>query len=176
MMILKKANPDLKGLLLTATPWNNKREDVINIGTLFLDIDAIPNDRNYKQYLLLAGKTNKAVRGIAGDDVAFNQLWADLFLQRTRKTYDGKNVKFPNRKFPTVDIRYEPRKDQIFSDNFDTIVDLSFPYMDPIKYVIDSKREDVGGKKLKLMLLKRADSSWVAYKKSLGSIIDRLIC
>lgn len=174
MMILKKANPDLKGLLLTATPWNNKREDVINIGTLFLDIDAIPNDRNYKQYLLLAGKTNKAVRGIAGDDVAFNQLWADLFLQRTRKTYGGKNVKFPNRKFPTVDIRYEPRKDQIFSDNFDTIVDLSFPYMDPIKYVIDSKREDVGGKKLKLMLLKRADSSWVAYKKSLESIIDRL--
>ena len=174
MMILKKANPDLKGLLLTATPWNNRREDVINIGTLFLDIDAIPNDRNYKQYLLRAGKTNKAINGIAADDTAFNQLWTDLFLQRTRKTYGGKNVNFPNRKFPTADISYEPRKNQIFSDNFDTIVNLSFPYMDPIKYVVDSKREDVGGKKVKLMLLKRADSSWVAYKKSLESIIERL--
>ena len=47
MRWLKDQHPELRGLMITATPWNNRREDVINIGTLFLNIDDIPNDRNY---------------------------------------------------------------------------------------------------------------------------------
>lgn len=174
MSYLKQNNSGIKGLLLTATPWNNRREDVINLGMLFLNQDAVPNDREYKQYMLIGGVSNKVVRSIAKSDLAFNQFWTDLFLQRTRKTYGGKNVTFPHRNFPTVDIKYEPRKDEIFSDNFDTIVKLSFPYMDPIKYIAGMDKEDIGGKQLKLVLLKRADSSWYAYRKSLTKIIDRL--
>lgn len=173
MRWLKDQHPELRGLMITATPWNNRREDVINIGTLFLNIDDIPNDRNYKQYLLLGGRTNKAVRKIAADDKAFNQLWEDIFLQRTRKTYGGKQAQFATRTFPTVDIQFEPRKNKIFSDNFDAIAGLKFPYMDPIKY-LDPKKEPLGAKQLKLLLLKRADSSWVAYRNTLQNIIDKL--
>ena len=42
----------IKGLMLTATPWNNSRKDVLNLGSLFLDIDSIPSNRHYQQYFL----------------------------------------------------------------------------------------------------------------------------
>lgn len=172
---MKANNPQLKGLMLTATPWNNQREDVINIGSLFLNVDAIPNDRKYKQYFLLSPNrvTNKVVKRLAADDQAFKQFWSDIYLQRTRKTYGGQGAKFPHRNFPSVDIAYEPRKNEIFSNNFDTIADLKFPYQDPIKYVDDSK-EELGAEQLKMMLLKRADSSWKAFADSLQHIVDKL--
>lgn len=172
---MKKVNPRLKGLMLTATPWNNQREDVINIGSLFLNVDAIANDRKYKQYFLLSPNsvTNKVVKRLAVDDQAFKEFWDDIYLQRTRKTYGGQGAKFPHRNFPSVDIPYEPRKNEIFSNNFDTIADLKFPYQDPIKYVDDSK-EELGSKQLKMMLLKRADSSWKAFADSLQHIVDKL--
>ena len=175
VLYMKQCNPNVKGLLLTATPWNNAREDVINIGSLFLKVDAIPNDRKYKQYFLLSPNklTNKVVKHLANDDAAFKEFWSDVYLQRTRKTYGGKGTRFPHRNFPSVDIPYEPRKNEIFSNNFDVIADLKFPYQDPIKYIDDSK-EELGAKQLKMMLLKRADSSWKAYATSLQHIVDKL--
>ncbi|NRO31611.1 RNA polymerase-associated protein RapA [Lactobacillus helveticus] len=175
VLFMKQNNPKLKGLLLTATPWNNEREDVINIGSLFLNINAIPNDRKYKQYFLLSPNklTNKVVKHLATDDAAFKEFWSDIYLQRTRKTYGGKGTRFPHRNFPSVDIAYEPRKNEIFSNNFDIISDLKFPYQDPIKYIDDSK-EELGAKQLKMLLLKRADSSWKAYANSLQNIVNKL--
>lgn len=175
VLYMRQCNPNVKGLLLTATPWNNAREDVINIGSLFLKVDAIPNDRKYKQYFLLSPNklTNKVVKHLANDDAAFKEFWSDVYLQRTRKTYGGKGTRFPHRNFPSVDIPYEPRKNEIFSNNFDVIADLKFPYQDPIKYIDDSK-EELGAKQLKMMLLKRADSSWKAYATSLQHIVDNL--
>ncbi|UUE17209.1 phospholipase D-like domain-containing protein [Leuconostoc mesenteroides] len=163
-------NP-VRGLLLTATPWNNSRKDVLNLGSLFLNIDDIPNDRQYKQYFLY-GNTARVINKLVSDDDAFNEFWEDLFLQRTRKTYGGKNVSFAKRNFPIVEIPYEPRKNKLFSDNFDRISELRFPYMDPIKYVVRDRNE-IGGDRLKLLLLKRADSSWQAYLNSLNSILDK---
>lgn len=175
VLYMKQCNPNVKGLLLTATPWNNAREDVINIGSLFLKVDAIPNDRKYKQYFLLSPNklTNKVVKHLASDNAAFKEFWSDVYLQRTRKTYGGKGTRFPHRNFPSVDIPYEPRKNDIFSNNFDIISDLKFPYQDPIKY-IDNSKEELGAKQLKMMLLKRADSSWKAYATSLQHIVDKL--
>lgn len=166
MRALREANPNSKGLMMTATPWNNRREDVINIGMLFMNPNQVPNDREYKQYILLGGLTNKVVKKMANDNKAFGQFWEDIYLQRTRKTYGGKGAKFPDREFPVVDIPYEPNKNKIFSENFEKISDLKFPYMDPIKY-LNSERESLGANQLKLLLLKRADSSWIAYEDSL---------
>ena len=161
----------IKGLMLTATPWNNSRKDVLNLGSLFLDLDSIPVNRRYQQYFLF-GNNQRVINKLVTDDVAFSEFWEDLFLQRTRKTYGGQNVNFANRKFPTVEIPYEPRKNKIFTDNFERISNLNFPYMDAIRY-INPERNDMSGDRLKLMLLKRADSSWQSYLKSLEGIRDK---
>lgn len=158
----------IRGLLLTATPWNNSRKDVLNLGSLFLRVEDIPSDRSYKQYFLF-GNNGHVINKLETDNQAFNEFWQDLFLQRTRKTYGGKNVEFAKRQFPTINIPYEPRKNKIFSDNFERISDLKFPYMDPIRYIID-ERNQVGSDRLKMMLLKRADSSWKSYLNSLEKI------
>lgn len=167
----QKLGKKIKGLMLTATPWNNSRKDVLNLGSLFLDIDSIPINRRYQQYFLF-GNNQRVINKLVTDDVAFSEFWEDLFLQRTRKTYGGQNVNFANRKFPTVEIPYEPRKNKIFTDNFERISNLNFPYMDVIRY-INPERNDMSGDRLKLMLLKRADSSWQSYLKSLEGIRDK---
>ncbi|MCW0996779.1 helicase-related protein [Streptococcus anginosus] len=161
----------IKGLMLTATPWNNSRKDVLNLGSLFLDIDSIPSNRHYQQYFLF-GNNQRVINKLVSDDVAFNEFWEDLFLQRTRKTYGGQNVSFAQRQFPTVEIPYEPRKNRIFVDNFERISNLKFPYMDAIRY-INPERNDMSGDRLKLMLLKRADSSWRSYLVSLEGIKEK---
>lgn len=163
----------LEAILLTATPWNNSREDVINIGSIFLNMTNIPNDRLYKQYFLY-GNQGKVISALSDDDKAFDEFWEDIYLQRTRKTISSENDLFAQRNFPALDIPFEPRKNQLFSDNFDAISSLHFPYMDPIKYVQDS-RYTVGVGQLKLMLLKLADSSWVAYLESIEKIINNTV-
>lgn len=170
--VFQKSKYHIKGLLLTATPWNNSREDVINLGSLFLSPERIPSDRLYSNFFQF-GNTSKVVRELDRDNAAFNQFWDDLFLQRTRKTYGGQQVEYAERKFPSIDIPYEPRKNQLFSDNFERIANLTFPYMDPIRYIADG-RNQIGLDRLKMILLKRADSSWVSYRDSLGSIITKL--
>lgn len=171
---IKRKFPDTKGLMLTATPWNNRRDDVLNIGLLFMNLDGVPADRTYKQYLLLGGTTGKTVKKLAADDKAFNEFWRDLYLQRTRHTYGGQGAQFPKRNFPSIAIPYEPQKEQIFSDNFEAIANLHFPYMDPITYV-DPNKDRSMAKQLKLLLLKRADSSWIAFRDSLKNIEGRLL-
>lgn len=165
----ENGHESLEALLLTATPWNNSRNDVLNIGSLFLNTITIPNDRLYKQYFLY-GNDGKVINALALDDKAFDGFWEDIYLQRTRKTIHSANELFATRKFPTVEIPFEPRKNKLFSDNFDRISDLKFPYMDPIKYV-QANRYTVGAEQLRLMLLKLADSSWISYLNSINKII-----
>lgn len=176
---LHQSQPTIKGLMLTATPWNNTRQDVINIGSLFINIDAIPNNRDYKQYFLTspAKVTKRVVNKLADDDDAFRQFWSDIFLQRTRKTYGGKGASFPQRSFPSVDIPYEPRKNALFGYNFEQISELELPYQGPYRYV--GAREYIASQmqlqsQYKMLLLKRADSSWVAFVDSLEKIKNNL--
>ena len=160
---------NMKGIMLTATPWNNKREDVINIGSLFLEVDNIPLDRTYRTYFAF-GARGKAVKALANDNKAFAEFWEDLFLQRTRKTYGGESVTFAERFFPTIEVPFEPVKEQIFSNNFERIDNLHFPYMDTLRFFVQDSNNELTPGRLKLMLLKRADSSWLSFVNSLKAI------
>lgn len=159
----------MKGIILTATPWNNKREDVINIGSLFLEVDSIPLDRAYRTYFAF-GARGKAIKALADDNRAFAEFWEDLFLQRTRKTYGGESVTFAERFFPTIEVPFEPVKEQIFSNNFERIDNLHLPYMDTLRFFIQDGNNELTPGRLKLMLLKRADSSWLSFVNSLKAI------
>jgi HKD family nuclease len=170
--IMKHASQPISGLLLTATPWNNNRKDIFNLGRLFLQPEKVPAGRPYAEYLRFAAR--KASKAFEFDDDAFAALWEDLFLQRTRKTYGGKDVVFARRHFPAVKIIYEPKKQQAFEDNFERIESLRFSYMNPLRYV-DDVDDQFASDRLKLLFLKRADSSWVSFESTLESIHQKLI-
>lgn len=169
--MLKHATEPIMGLMLTATPWNNSRRDVFNLGRLFLQSEKVPLSKAYAQYLNFSPR--KAAKAFEQDDIAFASFWEDLFLQRTRKTYGGKEVVFAKRNFPTVKIVYEPKKQQALEDNFERISMLHLPYMDPLRY-LDGEGDSFASDRLKLLFLKRADSSWNAFYSTLTKIYQRL--
>ncbi len=164
---------NMKGLLLTATPWNNARSDVFNLGRLFLDVKNIPTETAYHKYLRFG--IRKASKAIEVDDRAFAAFWRDLFLQRTRKTFGGQDVEFAERNFPVVEVVYEPVKERAFAANYERIGNLNLPYMNPIRYAQATVEEyDFTTDRLKFLFLKRADSSWPAFKSTLLKIKGRL--
>lgn len=169
--VLQQAKHPIAGLLLTATPWNNSRTDVFHLGRLFLQEDRVPQSRPYYEYLLYA--VRKAAKAFETDDEAFNAFWEDLFLQRTRKTYGGQEVLFAERNFPQVRIVYEPQKETALENNFERISGLRLPYMDPLRY-IEGKGDNFSSDRLKLLFLKRADSSWTAFLSTLDKICENL--
>ena len=169
--VLANSQAPIKGLLLTATPWNNSRVDVFHLGRLFLDIEKVSNGKKYAEYLRY--NPRKAAKAFEFDDEAFASFWEDLFLQRTRKTYGGKEVTFAKRRFPIIEIVYEPKKQQALEDNFERISRLHLPYMDSLRYLEDEK-EHFTSDRLKLLFLKRADSSWISFQATLESIYGKL--
>ena len=158
---------------MTATPWNNSRTDVFHLGRLFLDRNRVPVTKPYREYLYFAPR--KAGKAFELDDKAFSVFWEDLFLQRTRKTYGGEEITFATRKFPTVEIIYEPKKQKALENNFERISNLRLPYMNPLRY-LNGQGDDFTSERLKLLFLKRADSSWVAFKSTLESINSKVEC
>jgi superfamily II DNA or RNA helicase/HKD family nuclease len=161
---------NIKGLILTATPWNNSRIDVFNLGRLFLDASKVSGASTYNEYLHYSIK--KAAKAFENDDEAFKEYWTDLFLQRTRKTYGGKEVTFAKRSFPTVEIVYEPGKEKAFSSNYERISELHLPHMNPMRYV--GEGDTFTSDRLKLLFLKRADSSWKAFARTIENLQSKL--
>lgn len=171
--IKSHSNKNVSGLLLTATPWNNARSDVFNIGRLFLRRENVPSETPYYKYLRFSPR--KASKAIETDDRAFAAFWRDLFLQRTRKTFGGQDVTFAKRNFPVVEIVYEPIKEKAFAANYIRIGDLRLPYMNPVRYLDHAEDEyDFSTDRLKFLFLKRADSSWPAFKNTLLSVKEKL--
>lgn len=168
----KSNEKDIRGLLLTATPWNNSRSDVFYLGRLFLKKENIPSHFAYYKYLWFGPR--KAAKAIELDDRAFNSFWRDLFLQRTKKTYGGNDVTYANREFPVIEIKYEPKKESAFLANSERIARLQLSYMNPIRYVDQPDDADFTTERLKLMFLKRADSSWPAFRSTLDKILEKV--
>lgn len=163
--------PDIMGLMLTATPYNNSRRDVYNIGRLFLKSEKVPSDRPYQEYLGFANR--KAAKGFELDNAAFQAFWRDLFLQRTRRTFGGKDVTFATREFPIIEIRYDPDKEKAFELNYDRIGNLHLPYMNVLRYFETEEWEELSSKQLKMLMLKRADSSWAAFLSSIRKVRNK---
>lgn len=169
--IKKTANHQINGLLLTATPWNNSRRDVFHLGRLFLDPLKVSQSRPYAEYLSFAPL--KAAKAFELDEDAFKAFWEDIYLQRTRRTYGGESVTFAKRKFPVVEVIYEPGKQDAFEANYERISQLRLPYMDPLRY-FESEKVEFASDRLKLLFFKRADSSWTAFKNTLENIKQKI--
>lgn len=170
--IKERGGNQVKGLLLTATPWNNSRSDVFNLGRLFLNVKNIPAQTPYFSYLYHSPR--KAAKAIINDDKAFKAFWRDLFLQRTKKTYGGNDIQYADRKFPVVKIQYEPQKEKAFLANGERISRLHLPYMNPIRYLQGANEEEFTADRMKMLFLKRADSSWKAFKDTLENVQRKL--
>src|SRR5699024_1544162 len=89
--------------------------------------------------------------------------------------YGGQDVQYAERKFPVAEINYEPQKEKALAANGDRIDRLYLPYMNPIRYTKGENEIEFTADRMKILFLKRADSSWNAFKDTLIKIESRLI-
>nr|WP_236671919.1 helicase-related protein [Enterococcus sp. BWB1-3] len=187
-LIIKSRNNksrELRGLLMTATPWNNSREDVIRLGTLFLNSEKIDLGRQYRSYVINNNLSSmyETKRRQDINQVAYEQFWNDIFIQRTRFSLSNENHlsdKYPKRVFPLEQngdepyrIGYSPEVSLALNNILEKLIRLKLPYQDTIiQYFSDSESNLLI--RQRQQLLRRADSSNVAFKRSLENIDKRL--
>ena len=175
----------IRGLLLTATPWNNSREDVIRLGLLFLNIRNVPNQRQYYNYL--ANNREKLLYDTKDsgnyNHTAYVEFWKDLFYQRTRTSLANDRYlsdRYPKRKFPLEDdeepftITYSPEVSQALQEILERLISLKLPYQDTVWQYFGSERTSNVILRQRFQLLRRADSSNAAFGKSLENIRKKL--
>lgn len=175
----------IRGLLLTATPWNNSREDVIRLGLLFLNLQKVPNQRQYYNYLLTQREN---LLYDTKDSANYNQeayveFWKDLFYQRTRESLASDKYlsdRYPTREFPLetsekpFTIDYSPKVSQALSEILEQLIDLKLPYQDTVWQYFGPNEVSNVILRQRFQLLRMADSSNAAFGASLKKIKIRL--
>lgn len=176
---------EIRGLLITATPWNNAREDVVRMGALFLNGRKVKEDRQYRSYIindnlspLYETKKRKDI-----NQSAYEQFWNDIYIQRTRRSLSKENHlsdKYPKRVFPLESETKEPYRisyslevSMTLNEILEELIQLKLPYQDTIiQYFSDSDSSVVV--RQRQQLLRRADSSNTAFERSLKNIDIKL--
>ena len=167
-------------LLLTATPWNNRREDIYNILSPFVtktdgfsDYDLPEEMGNW------LNQRDVGVENLTDDTTVFRQLYKELFLQRTRKQLmvASPDLKlYAKRQAEWLPVNFEPETEQALDEIFEHFEhSLFIPSSDPIRYLND---QDVGQRSLlanqRRMFLQRAESSMYALKLTIRNFSQRI--
>ncbi|MDR0899829.1 MAG: phospholipase D-like domain-containing protein [Lactobacillaceae bacterium] len=176
---------DIKGLLLTATPWNNSREDVIRLPLLFLNIDKVPDSRKYYDYIL--GGRESALFDSKGDgnfnQEAYKEFWKDYYIQRTRLSLSNEKFlsdKYPKREFPLesedepYSIPYSAEVSSALTDALSKLIELHLPYQDTVMQYFNGDSFSQVVLRQRQQLLRRADSSNAAFTQSVENIEIKL--
>jgi ERCC4-related helicase len=187
-----------KVILLTATPLNNELKDILNQLKLFLTPrnSNIPGVGNLNSFFKpLIAKIEKA-RGTENYTKIFQQcseivrekVLSEIMIRRTRtdiEKYYAEDMKKNNIDFPEITdpnrIVYElsAKTDKIFDKTIELISKLKKIRWDPVRFLKpllqnESKFKKSGnlGAFFRVMLVKRIESSVIAFKNTLRRWID----
>lgn len=189
-----------KVVLISATPINNYASDIENQVYLFQakhNSNIIPNVTNLEGFFSrLRGKLNGLEKGTAE---YFDQLRANseeirdrllryVMVRRTRteiKEYYSKDLEEQGLKFPalgnpeSIVYAFDEKTEKVFNETVKVIRDLSYARYKPLFYLKDNKKyaqmlvaqANIGGF-MKSILVKRLESSFYAFKMTLGRYIE----
>jgi superfamily II DNA or RNA helicase len=186
-------------LLISATPWNNRREDIFN----FLLLAWNDGSRLAEQYPAL--KVRPLVEHMAAFRVApyghvpaaaavkrfenlgretYGPVFGEVFVQRTRSRLEskfGRKLDFPEREVHPHITPPAEEHDAFLADLAQALTELSIPYREPFRAILravaaDDQDEGAGNlhRSFVLQLYKRAESSLFALAVSLRTVRDRL--
>ncbi len=187
-------------VLLSATPLNNSISDLLNIFKIFLDRDLRDLSRQGKNVTLFDDyeKIKKELKNTPGNKELReklkkvvkkikNEILDDLMILRTR-TYirdsplykgtkiNGKPLVFqdPTIKRILYDKKLKKYYDEyidLYSDLADFLQKLEYPYID--LFLIEEKRKDSLRALMKILLLKRMESSVYSFDRSVRRIKEK---
>lgn len=166
-------------LLLTATPWNNRREDIYNILQPFLtrpegftDWDFPTEVKHWFQ------QRDTGVNQFIDNTPLFRRIYRQIFLQRTRQmlrdAMPDLNV-YAKRQAEWLPVVFEPDTevalDRIFT-RFET--DLFIPSADPIKYLSGNVAQRSLLANQRRFFLQRAESSMYALRRTIVNFRNKI--
>lgn len=130
-------------LLLTATPWNNRREDIYNILQPFLTRPEGFTDAGFPPELSQWFQNRETgVEQFTDDSALFRRTYRELFLQRTRQmlrdAMPDLNV-YAKRQAEWLPVKFEDSTEQALEQIFTQFeTQLYIPFADPVRYLTGS--------------------------------------
>jgi hypothetical protein len=166
-------------LLLTATPWNNRREDIYNILQPFLTRPEGFTEAGFPVEVAQWFQTRETgVEQFTDDSTLFRRIYRELFLQRTRQmlrdAMPNLNV-YAKRQAEWLPVEFETSTEaaleQIFTQ-FET--QLYIPFADPVRYLTGSVEQRGLLQNQRRFFLQRAESSMYALRRTIVNFRGRI--
>jgi hypothetical protein len=167
---------DKYGLLVTATPWNNRRGDIFAMLQPFAS-NRKGTDRPTHLFACFSKSLEAGQEEFEQDTSLFQQIYNSTTLQRTRRqlrqTGDTSVFYAPRRPY-LISVPYTPEQQQSFATLLEKIEQLHLPAYNPIRHLTtaDSSENRFSGIH-RFQLLKRAESSMYAFAFSLQKLADK---
>ncbi len=166
-------------LLLTATPWNNRREDIYNILFPFLTRPEGFKDLGFKPEIIdWFRHRDVGLTNFIDETDIFRQVYRELFLQRTRKQLKtamaGLNL-YPSRQAEWLAVEFEPETEQALDTIFSQFEESLFiPFVDPIRYLKGSVSQRSLLRNQRRIFIQRAESSMYALRRTIKNFGARI--
>lgn len=166
-------------LLLTATPWNNRREDIYNILSPFLTrLEGFKEVGFPAEVSQWFASRESGVENFTDRTDLFRRVYKQLFLQRTRQmlreAMPEMNV-YAKRLAEWLPVQFEPSTEkaleQIFTQ-FET--SLYIPFADPLRYFTGTAEQRSLLKNQRRFFLQRAESSMYALRRTIVNFRMRI--
>lgn len=164
---------DKYSLLVTATPWNNRRGDIFAMLQPFA-ANGVGTEIPSYIFSCFSKGLEAGRQQFEQDSELFHQVYSHMVLQRTRRQLrqSGETQVFyaPRRPY-FVDVQYTAEQRKAFATLLNRIEQLRLPHDHPAHHLTDT---GVGENRLsgfhRFMLLKRAESSMEAFAVSLRTM------
>lgn len=167
-------------LLLTATPWNNRRNDIYNILFPFISRPEGFIEFGFPQQVKDWFERREAgEENFTQETNIFRRVYRELFKQRTRKMLRDSTPDlqvYAKRVAEWLPVEFEPETENALEEIFSQFEDsLYIPFSDPIRYF---STNDVSQRSLlrnqRRMFLQRAESSMYALRRTIQAFGDRI--
>ncbi len=164
------------GLLVTATPWNNRRGDIYAMLQPFA-ANSQGTDRPAQVFSCFAKGFKAGQKEFEQDTQLFRQVYNLTTLQRTRRQLresGDSSVFYAPRRPHLVSVPYTSEQQKAFASLLDKIDELRLPHFNPVRYLTpaDSSENRLSGIH-RFVLLKRAESGMAAFALSLDSLAHK---
>lgn len=166
-------------LLLTATPWNNRREDIYNILSPFLSRPEGFNDLGFPPELIHWFQSREiGVENFTDNTELFRRTYRELFLQRTRQMLRDATPDmnlYAKRVAEWLPVEFEPSTEQALDQIFTQFENsLYIPFADPIRYLTSNVEQRSLLANQRQFFLQRAESSMYALCRTIKSFGERI--
>jgi len=166
-------------LLLTATPWNNRREDIYNLLSPFLTRPQGFADHKFSPEVKAWFETRETgVENFTDNTPIFRRVYKELFLQRTRQKLresPANLTAYAQRKAEWLPVEFEASTEQALEQIFTRFeTELYIPFADPVRYLKENPGQRALLANQRRFFLQRAESSMYALQRTIANFRRRI--